>query len=145
MERLGSRYYKQNLALGLAAVAPIAGLVTYSIANDVSALTNPCYTWGTTTAMASLAGHCSFSSASSETFSQMLMGMLLVQGGLILGMILGVLGLVRGHRSLLAAGAAIFFAECIPLVFSGVFVLAVLPAVIFLWAFKAGDGKFSLR
>jgi len=59
--------------------------------------------------------------------------LVLIQGGLFVAMILGVIGSVKLSKALLITVSIIFLAESIPLMFDGLFVLTLLPAFYFLW------------
>jgi hypothetical protein len=56
----------------------------------------------------------------------------LVQGGILFGGALGVLGAFRGRLNLLAVGSGVMFLESAPLVL-GTFVLTMMPATFLAW------------
>jgi hypothetical protein len=57
----------------------------------------------------------------------------LVQGGILFGGALGVLGAFRGRLNLLAVGSGVMFLESAPLVLGGTFVLTMMPATFLAW------------
>lgn len=130
---------KQFVILALAAILPIGILAVTSFAGDVVNLINPCFTWGSVNGgsiTVSSGGPCSSAGATSETIPQMLARLAIIQGGILLGAALGVLGVFRSRPILLIISPSILFLESIPLVFGGAFVLTLLPAVFFGWRAK---------
>jgi len=122
--------------LALAAIVPIGTLLASSVAADVFDLLNPCFAWGASSGVVltvSSGGPCTAAGATSETIPQMLIRNALVQGGILLGGALGVLGVLRGHLIYLWIGSGILFLESVPLVLGGAFVLTLMPATFLAW------------
>ena len=138
MQGLSQR--KQFVILALAAILPITMLAVTSIAGDVVDLVNPCFTWGAVSGgsiTVSTGGPCSSAGATSETIPQTLERLVIIQGGILLGAGLGLLGVFGSRPILLVISSAILFLESIPLVLGGAFVLTLLPAVFFIWRAEA--------
>jgi hypothetical protein len=128
------------LALALIVIMPIAILAVSSLANDMLNLVRPCFTWGLAnggSVMVSTGGPCTSAGGTSETVPQMLLRLTIIQGGILLGSVLGVLGVLRSRPILLVACSAILFLESLPLVLGGAFVLALPPAAFFMWRARA--------
>src|SRR2546428_9677861 len=141
MQGLSQR--NQVFILALAPILPIGVLVVTSIAGDVVDLVNPCFTWGAVSGgsiSVSTGGPCSSAGATSETIPQMLVRLAIIQGGILLGAGLGLLGVFGSRPILLVISSSILFLESIPLVFGGSFVLILLPAVFFGWRAEAAGG-----
>jgi hypothetical protein len=122
--------------LALGAILPIGILSVVSFANDARDLSNPCFTWGAgnpASVTVSSGGPCTSAGATSETITQMLIRNGLVQGGILFGGALGVLGALRGRLNLLAVGSGLLFLESAPLVLGGTFVLTMMPATFLAW------------
>ena len=79
--------------------------------------------------------------ATSETTLGVAFRLGLIQGGISVGVVFGVLGVLKHKPKFLVISSAVLLAESIPLIFDGLFVLTVLPAVYFLWIAK---GPFAL-
>src|SRR2546428_3352367 len=138
MQGLSQR--KQFVILALAAILPITMLAVTSIAGDVIGLVNPCFAWGVVSGASrtvSSGGPCSSAGATSETIPQMLERLAIIQGGILLGAGLGLLGVFGSRPILLVMSSSILFLESIPLIFGGSFVLTLLPAVFFGWRAEA--------
>jgi hypothetical protein len=132
--------------LALAVILPIAILAAVSFARDAVDLANPCYTWGAASGdsvVLPTRGPCTSSGGTSETIPQTLFGLTIIQGGILLGSVLGVLGVLRIRPTLLVVSSAILFVESIPLVLGGAFVLTMPPAAFFLWRASAA-GAFRM-
>ena len=130
----------QVVILALVAILPVGILVATSVAGDVVNLVNPCFTWGAVSGgsiTVSTGGPCSSAGATSETIPQMLERLAIIQGGILLGAGLGLLGVFGSRPILLVISSSILFLESIPLVFGGSFVLTLLPAVFFGWRAEA--------
>jgi len=143
MQGLSQR--KQFVILALAAILPITMLAVTSIAGDVVDLVNPCFTWGAVSGgsiTVSTGGPCSSAGATSETIPQTLERLVIIQGGILLGAGLGLLGVFGSRPILLVMSSSILFLESIPLIFGGSFVLTLLPAVFFGWRAEAA-GAFQ--
>src|SRR5206468_12642821 len=111
-------------------------LLVGSIAADVLDLLNPCFAWGAASGASvtvSSGGPCMAAGATSETIPQMLIRNALVQGGILLGGALGVLGVLRGRLTLLVIGSVVLFLESVPLVLGGAFVFTLMPATFLAW------------
>jgi hypothetical protein len=137
MQGLSER--KQFFILALAVILPIGILVVTSFAGDLANLVNPCFTWGAVSGgsiTVSPGGPCSSAGATSETIPQMLAQLAIIQGGILLGAALGVLGVFGRRPILLVMSSSILFLESVPLVFGGAFVLTLFPAVFFMWRAK---------
>ena len=133
MQGLSQRKF---VILALAAILPIGILAVTSIVGDVVDLVNPCFTWGAVNGgsiTVSTGGPCSSAGATSETIPEMVARLAIIQGGILLGAGLGVLGISGSHPILLVMSSSILFLESIPLVFGGAFVLTLLPAIFFMW------------
>lgn len=133
MQGLSQRKF---VILALAAILPIGILAVTSIVGDVVDLVNPCFTWGAVNGgsiTVSTGGPCSSAGATSETIPEMVARLAIIQGGILLGAGLGVLGISGSHPILLVMSSSILFLESIPLVFGGAFVLTLLPAIFFIW------------
>src|SRR5712692_1487849 len=129
-----------GVILALVAILPIGIPAITSFAGDVVDLVNPCFTWGAVSGgsiTVSSGGPCSSAGGTSETIPQMLAQLAIIQGGILLGAGLGVLGVFGSRPILLVISSSILFLESIPLVFGGAFVLTLLPAVFFGWQAKA--------
>ena len=138
MQGLSQR--NQFVILALLAILSIGVLVVTSIASDVVDLVNPCFTWGAVSGgsiTVSTGGPCSSAGATSETIPQTLERLVIIQGGILLGAGLGLLGVFGSRPILLVISSSILFLESIPLVFGGSFVLTLLPAVFFGWRAEA--------
>ena len=143
MQGLSQR--KQFVILALAAILPITMLAVTSIAGDVVNLVNPCFAWGAVSGgsiTVSTGGPCSSAGATSETIPQTLERLVIIQGGVLLGAGLGLLGVFGSRPILLVMSSSILFLESIPLIFGGSFVLTLLPAVFFGWRAEAA-GAFQ--
>ena len=143
MQGLSQR--KQFVILALAAILPITMLAVTSIAGDVVDLVNPCFTWGAVSGgsiTVSTGGPCSSAGATSETIPRTLERLVIIQGGILLGAGLGLLGVFGSRPILLVMSSSILFLESIPLIFGGSFVLTLLPAVFFGWRAEAA-GAFQ--
>ncbi len=122
------------LLIATVVILPISILAVVSVMGDAGNLANPCFSWGISggSTTASSAGPCISSGASSQTIAQMLWGLTTIQGGILFGSILGLLGILRTNKTLLAASSAILLLESIPLVLGGSFILTLIPAVLFM-------------
>lgn len=133
---LGLSERKVFAIIALAAILPIGILSVYSSTTDALDLLSPRFAWGAASGgsvTVSSGGPCATAGATSETIPQMLIRNALVQGGTLLGGALGVLGVLRGRRTLLVAGYGALFLESVPLVLGGAFVLTLVPATFLTW------------
>ncbi|MDV3278494.1 MAG: hypothetical protein LYZ69_08540 [Nitrososphaerales archaeon] len=121
--------------LSLAVILPIFFIVAITLASVILDLINPCIYWGASGAVVTVSpgGACSSAGARSETVAQAVSGLTLIQGGISVGAILGILGVLRTRPVFLLISAAILFAESAPLLLDGLFVFSLIPAVFFLW------------
>jgi hypothetical protein len=122
--------------VALAAFLPIGALSVNSFVTDLLHLLSPCFTWGAANGVSvtvSSAGPCTSAEATSETVLQMLIRNALVEGIILVGGALGVLGVLRGRMALLVAGSGALFLESVPLVLGGAFVLTLMPATFLTW------------
>src|SRR5437016_4800987 len=112
MQGLSQR--KQFVILALAAILPITMLAVTSIAGDVVNLVNPCFAWGAVSGASitvSSGGPCSSAGGTSETIPQMLARLAIIQGGILLGAGLGVIGVFGSRPILLVISSSILFLE----------------------------------
>ncbi len=126
--------------LSIAVIVPIAIFAVMSLVTNLLNLANPCFSWGASSAVVSTSpGACSSASSDSETILQMLTQLALINGGILVGGILGVLGFVTGRPLMLLIGSILLFGESAPLLFGGTFLFALLPAgfFLFLWASRS--------
>ncbi len=124
------------MLLAVGVILPIMIFVIASLRGTILELANPCFTWGNTyggSATISPTGPCTSAGASSETIPQVLLGLTLIQAGIIVGALLGILGVYSARPTFLMIGSAILFVESVPLIFGGEFLFTLLPAGFFLW------------
>jgi hypothetical protein len=125
--------------LALLVVAPIVAFVLWSALSEITNFFNPCLTWGagssgTVTLNPAAGGPCATSAgAVSQTISEAVTWLVLIQGGIFSASIMGAFGVIRAHPRLLFVAAIILLVESVPLVFDGLFVFTVLGACFFLW------------
>jgi hypothetical protein len=106
------------------------------IAGQVRELVNPCMSWGQTnggSVTVSPGGPCSSASAMSDTMIEFFLKLVLVPGGILFGALLGVVGVLGKSQALLISSFVILSLESPLLMFDGLFVLTIPPAVFFLW------------
>jgi len=142
----GNRRLRLPLIIALAVALPIVAFSAVSLASQLPAFFDPCMSWGVssgTPMIASPAGPCTTSGATSETIPQAILALSLIQGGILFAFGLGAVGAARYRPTLLKAASAILFLESIPFVFDGLFVLTLPPAALFLWASRARDSRPS--
>ncbi|HEV2120527.1 MAG TPA: hypothetical protein VGS11_10570 [Candidatus Bathyarchaeia archaeon] len=135
----GLLHRTQFVILALVTTMPIMILAITSLMGNVAHLVNPCFTWGAGSGSSftvSTGRPCSSSIATSQTIPEMLTWLAIIQGGILLGSALGVLGVLRSRPNFLVLSSSIFVLESIPLIFGGAFVLTLLPAVFFMWRAK---------
>ena len=136
--------HNQLLLLSLLGILPLGFVVVVSLADEVPRFFTQCTLWGVSGGSITISsgGPCSGGiQATSETTLGVAFRLGLIQGGILVGIVLGVIGVLRHKPKILVICSAVLLAESIPLVFDGLFVLTVLPAVYFLWIAK---GYFAL-
>ena len=122
--------------LALIMTLPIGVFAAASLASQLPDFFNPCLTWGMPNGgsiSVSPGGPCPAAGGTSETMSQAAMRLVLVQGGILTAVGLGIVGFLLTRPSLLIGGSVILFAESVPLVLDGLFVLTLPPALFLLW------------
>ena len=131
MQRLKDR---SSLLIALVAILPIGILAIASAIGNVGNLANPCFRWGVFGGpiAASSTGSCNSAGASSQTVVQMLSGLTIVQGGILLGTVLGISGIIKSSRIFLVISSAILSLESLPLILGGSFILTLIPALLFM-------------
>lgn len=122
--------------LWILACLPILVVAVLTSVNLLSNLTSPCVFWGATGTPVSVAqgGTCPSVQSFSETAQQAVFGLILIQGGILAGVALGIVGTLKSRPSFLLVASVILFAESIPLVFDGLFIFSVIPAALFVWS-----------
>ncbi len=115
---------------------PILLIIFTSMVALTSEFFDPCLTWGFSGG--SLAqqpvGPCSGGvRGTSDTFAGALLR-LISQGGILVTVLLGVLGVHRVHPRLLVGDSIILFCVSVFLIFDGLFLLTLAPAIFFLWS-----------
>lgn len=137
-QTLKSSRQKMFFALAILTILPIGAVAIETAMTNVLALVNPCSIFGAASgeATASLGGGCSSVVSTSETGLQVMLTTVVVQGGIVVGALLGVLGILRARPKFLVAGFILLSLESVPLLFDGLFVLTLLPAVFFLLSAK---------
>jgi hypothetical protein len=124
------------ILLVLVATLPIAVFAVVSLVSQLPDFFNPCLKWGMASGgsiSVSSAGPCSTAGGISETIPQAVLRLALIQGGILIAIGLGMVGFLRSRSPLLIAGSVILFAESVPFVFDGLFVLTLPPAVFLMW------------
>jgi hypothetical protein len=122
----------------LAASLPITLIAMISLGFELRNFFNPCMVWEAATggSVALFAGaRCSTGAqASSETALAVAARLSLIQGGILVAVALGMLGVLRSRPKLLIFGSSILLAESFPLVFDGLLVFTLLSAGFFILA-----------
>src|SRR2546428_12300769 len=89
-----------GVLLAVVAILPITFIAVTTLFYEASDLINPCVHWGTgmsgSTAFA-LGGSCSVATSASETIPQAILRLTLIQGGILISAVLGVVGVVWSH------------------------------------------------
>jgi hypothetical protein len=145
MKRLKDKS-RQTTLLALLTTLPIMVIVLISTAAQVSSFFDPCLTWGYSNggALPQPEGRCSTGvRATSDTIQIASLRLILAQGAILAAIVVGVLGVRHNNRKFLVTASIILFAESIPLIFNGAFLLTLLPAVFFLWSARKSALKDS--
>lgn len=126
----------RTVALSLVLVAPVMIIAGVTLASTAILLASPCETWGVGSGSVTVTplSSCSSAGATTETVAQALISLVLVQGGILGGGVLGIVGVLLARKNIVILSSTILFAESVPLVFGGLFVLSALPAAFFLWS-----------
>ncbi|MCL5317276.1 MAG: hypothetical protein M1503_03285 [Thaumarchaeota archaeon] len=132
-------------SIALLTVTPILFIILTSMATLTLSFFDPCLTWGFSGGSLSHQpiGPCSGGvRGTSDTFAGALLR-LISQGGLLITVFLGVVGVHRVHPRLLVGASIILFAVSVPLIFDGLFLLTLIPAIFFLWSARRLSTKTS--
>ena len=122
-----------RLLVALAACLPIVIFVIWSAAAEVPNFFNPCFQWGTgNPGFAILTPQCTSISGSSQTLSQAILMLALIQGGILAGVATGLLGILQARPTFMKAGFVVLVLESTPLLFDGFFVFTLLAAIVFI-------------
>ncbi len=125
------------LAITLAGSLPLLALVIWPLARALPDFFDPCFFWGQQqaemTAVLEADGPCRAIRGTSQTKTQAVVNLVLVQGGILAAVLLALAGAVLARPVLTVLGAGLIFLESIPLIFSFAF-LTVFASGIFLLA-----------
>jgi hypothetical protein len=124
------------VCVAILAITPIATIMGVLIAGQLRELVNPCMSWGQANGgsiTVSPGGPCSSASATTDTMTEFLMNLVLIPGGILFGALLGVAGVLGKSQALLISSFVILSLESPFLMFDGLFVLTLPPAIFFLW------------
>ena len=131
---------RRRILIAVAAVAsitPIIILIAMGLASTIGDILNPCFTWGNfgggVSAIVSAGGPCSSAGGTSATVFETLFFAGVIDGGIVVGAVLGCIGIFRARPLFLIAASLLLFAESAPLILGGEFILTSLPAAFFLW------------
>jgi hypothetical protein len=122
--------------LALVVTLPVGVLAASSLASQLPDFFNPCLTWGMSNGggiSVSPGGPCPAAGGTSETIPQAVLRLALVQGGILTAVGLAMLGFLRARPALLIGSSVVFFAESVPFVPDGLFVLTLPPALYLMW------------
>ncbi|MDA4128638.1 MAG: hypothetical protein OK422_04205 [Thaumarchaeota archaeon] len=128
------------VCIAILAITPIATIMGVLVAGQVRELTNPCMSWGQINGgsiTVASGGLCSSASATSDTMTEFLVKLILIPGGILFGALLGVVGVLGKSQALLISSFIILILESPLLMFDGLFVLTLPPAVFFLWVARS--------
>ncbi len=124
---------------------PILFIILTSMTSLISDFFDPCLTWGLSGGSLTTqpVGPCSGGvRGTSDTFAGGLLR-LIFQGGILVTVLLGVLGVHRVHPRLLVCDSIILFFVSVFLIFDGLFLLTLAPAIFFLWSARRLSTKAS--
>jgi hypothetical protein len=135
--------HHRALAIGVALLAALAPdlLVAWSLSRELPRFYNPCLEWGSPSHGYSTSGQarripsgapCRVFERTTDTKTAAVLRLLIVQGGILIGTLLGVLGALRALPSMSVLGSGLLFLEAVPLIFS------------FAWLMVLASGLFLL-
>lgn len=131
-----SEAWEAGLLIAAALASLIMGLVAVNaISTTASELADPCWEWGPSSMPhphhMSPGGPCRHMGASSETRNGAVVRTIVVPGGILLGIALGAVGMLRSKPAFAFSGAALMFVES-PLLLWSFWPLTVLLGIAFL-------------
>jgi len=128
----------QALAITLAGSLPLLVLVTWSLARALPDFFDPFFLWGQqqaeTTAVLEADGPSRAIRGASQTKTQAVVNLVLVQGGVLTAILLALTGAVMARPVLTVLGAGLIFLESIPLIFSFAFLTVFASGILLLAA-----------
>lgn len=126
---------RTSLALIVYSAVPAIILAAGTLAIEVPSFFDPCLSWGQKSSGSvelPSEGSCAQGvSGRSDTKGEAVMRLLLIDGGILLGCALGILGLLKANLGLTLSGSAILIVESVPLALGFSWVLTAISAFLF--------------
>jgi hypothetical protein len=117
---------KRAIALAALIALPVVSFVAWSATNTMRRLNDPCVEWGVTGELErAVAPGCRSFQSTTQTKKQAVTWLILLQGGMLIAAVAGLIGAIRARPKFSVAGAAILLLVAIPAMFSiGLLLLA---------------------
>jgi hypothetical protein len=140
----GPKMWKTGLLIAVAMASLITGLVAVrAISITESELADPCWEWGPSSMAhphySSAGGPCQHVGANGETKTRAVVRTIIVPGGILVGLALGAVGVMRSKPAFAFSGAALMFVE------SPLLLWSFWPVTVFLGIAFLLDGVRSRR
>jgi hypothetical protein len=128
---------KKAVLITILASLPAALFVIVALVNEILHFDDPCFQWGLTSGQRISPTHeCPTVSGASETRDQALTRITLIQGGVLLGLALGMYGTLRRKPYFTLLASFVMFLEAIPLLVGSFPLVILVSCGLFLWVSK---------